>query len=76
MPKGRVVFEYEKCKGCNLCVSFCPTKILEQSKTKTNSKGYNIILVTDPNRCIGCANCAIMCPDSVITVYKVSEVGK
>lgn len=70
MAKGKVYFDYELCKGCNLCVEYCPVRILELDRTKTNKKGYNIINVVDPDKCIGCAFCAMMCPDSVITVER------
>lgn len=73
MAKWKVSFDYEECKGCLLCVEFCPTKILEVNKTETNKKGYDIITVVNPDKCIGCAFCAIMCPDSVITVEKIKE---
>ena len=73
MAKGKITFDYEKCKGCLLCVAYCPTKILEVNKNETNNKGYNIITVNAPEKCIGCAFCAIMCPDSVITVEKIKE---
>jgi 2-oxoglutarate ferredoxin oxidoreductase subunit delta len=70
MAKGKISFDYEKCKGCLLCVNYCPTKILEMDKTRTNDRGYNVIRVTEPDKCIACAFCAIMCPDSVITVER------
>lgn len=73
MPKGRVYFDNEKCKGCNLCVTFCPVKILQLDHENLNSKGYNTVKVLDMDKCIGCAFCAIMCPDSVITVEKLKE---
>ncbi|MCK5732500.1 MAG: 4Fe-4S binding protein [Tenericutes bacterium] len=68
MPKGKVIFDYEICKGCGLCVEYCPTNILYQDVDTLNKKGYNIIKVSEPDKCIGCAFCAMMCPDSVITV--------
>ncbi|MBU0997740.1 MAG: 4Fe-4S binding protein [Firmicutes bacterium] len=68
MPKGKVYFEEDMCKGCSLCVSFCPQHILYQDKTTINKSGYNIIRVSEPEKCIGCAFCAMMCPDSVIKV--------
>ncbi|MGD9910357.1 MAG: 4Fe-4S dicluster domain-containing protein [Candidatus Izemoplasmatales bacterium] len=68
MPKGKVTFAREVCKGCSLCVEFCPQHILYQDKADINKSGYNIIKVSEPEKCIGCAFCAMMCPDSVITV--------
>lgn len=73
MAKGKVTFDYEKCKGCMLCVAYCPTKILHLDVKRINSKGYHTISVSDPDKCIGCAFCAIMCPDSVITVERVKN---
>ncbi len=58
------------CKGCGLCVTVCPKKILELSKTKLNAKGYNPATITDMSLCIGCASCAKMCPDVAITIEK------
>ena len=68
MQSGNVIFDHDKCKGCLLCVEFCPKDILVQDKQSINKAGYNIIKVTDMDLCIGCGLCAIMCPDSVITV--------
>lgn len=73
MAKGKVTFDNELCKGCMLCVGFCPTKILARDDKRINEKGYNLIKVTEPDKCIGCAFCAIMCPDSVITVERISK---
>ena len=66
MAKGLVIFDEERCKGCELCISVCPVKILILHETKINSKGYRPASVADPGRCTGCANCALMCPDGAI----------
>ncbi len=58
----------EKCKGCGLCVSVCPKKVLKQGD-KINTKGYNYTIQFKEG-CIGCKMCAEMCPDVAITVYK------
>lgn len=70
MAKGRVTINVERCKGCGLCVSVCPKKILSLDKNTINSKGYNPSSCINPDECIGCANCALICPDSVITVER------
>lgn len=69
--KGKVTFNEELCKGCALCATGCPKKIVELDKSRTNSSGYNPAHVTNMDECIACGNCAIMCPDSVITVEKL-----
>lgn len=71
MAKGRVTFNDDACKGCELCVVVCPVKILELNIEKINSKGYSPAHCIDQDKCIACANCAIMCPDSVITVERL-----
>lgn len=68
MPK--VIFDIEKCKGCMLCVSVCPKKIIRMSKDKLNSRGYYYSEIIDMGKCIGCSFCAQICPDCVITIQK------
>ena len=67
--KGTLVIDKERCKGCGVCLSACPFKILELNSA-VNGKGYNYLWVTEPDKCTGCANCATVCPDSIITVYR------
>lgn len=71
MSKGKVTFNEEVCKGCELCVFVCPKKIISIQNDKINSKGYSPANITDMDKCIACGNCAIMCPDSVITVERL-----
>lgn len=68
--KGRVEFDAERCKGCGLCITSCPVKIVELDQDSINSKGYHSAGVKDMDKCIACTNCATICPDLVITVYK------
>lgn len=70
MAKGKVTFNEEVCKGCGLCITVCPLKIIEMDEKKINSKGYNPVHVIAPEKCTGCANCAVMCPDVAITVVR------
>ena len=69
--RGAVVVDIEKCKGCDLCVVACPTKVLSLAK-EVNGKGYHYSEMSNPEACIGCSSCALVCPDSVITVYKMN----
>lgn len=77
MAKGLVKFSEDRCKGCELCVSVCPKKIVRIHKTRINEKGYRPAHVDekDMSECIGCGSCAIMCPDGVISVY-LSDEGR
>lgn len=75
--KGRVSFNQDRCKGCGLCVSVCPVKILDFDTKAVNKRGYIPAFVKEPDKCIACVNCAIMCPDLVITVKLIDgEVDK
>lgn len=67
MPK--VTFQEESCKGCELCMSVCPKKIVVMSK-HINSMGFHPATVIEQDKCTGCAFCARMCPDVVIEVTK------
>ncbi|MBE6903226.1 MAG: 4Fe-4S dicluster domain-containing protein [Ruminococcaceae bacterium] len=69
---AKVSFFEDKCKGCELCVTVCPKKIIKMERNKLNAKGYNPANVSqeDMVNCIGCAMCARMCPDCVIVVEK------
>jgi 2-oxoglutarate ferredoxin oxidoreductase subunit delta len=49
------------CKGCGICVAFCPKHILE-----LDERGK--IMVTDPEKCINCGQCELRCPDFAIKV--------
>lgn len=71
MARGKVTFNEDICKGCELCVFVCPKKIISLNKEIINSKGYNPAYITDESLCIACGSCAIMCPDSVITVERL-----
>jgi 2-oxoglutarate ferredoxin oxidoreductase subunit delta len=68
---SKVTFREERCKGCELCISVCPKKIISFAD-KLNAKGYHPATITDDKMkdCIGCASCARICPDCVITVEK------
>lgn len=68
MPK--VTVDENICKGCGLCTTACPRKIMTLDSDRLNKKGYHPAHVTDMEKCIGCAMCAIICPDVAITVEK------
>jgi len=70
MAKGKVTFFEDRCKGCGLCVSVCPKKIISLRTDRINVRGFNPAGVDNMDECIGCASCAIMCPDCVIQVER------
>jgi len=64
-----VYIEERLCKGCGLCVYYCPKKVLTMSDRR-NDKGYQVVEVCDPDQCNACKICEINCPDFVIYVEK------
>ena len=70
MAKGKVTFDYDRCKGCELCMSVCPSNVIAMDTNVINKKGYHPATAINPADCIGCANCAMMCPDMIITVER------
>ena len=66
---GAIVVDISKCKGCELCITACPTEVISLSDN-VNDKGYHYAYMAIPDACTGCTNCAIVCPDGVITVYR------
>lgn len=65
----RVTFTEEYCKGCGLCVNFCPKKIIGFA-SHINRQGYNPATIVEMDKCTGCAICARVCPDVAISIVK------
>lgn len=70
MARGRVSFLEEDCKGCELCIHFCPRHILGLDRGRINASGYHPVTNLEPDNCNGCGICALMCPDIVIRVER------
>ena len=66
---GKIELDGLRCKGCGLCTTACPGKLLALSD-KVNLQGYTVVRVENPDKCTGCALCARLCPDLAILVYK------
>jgi coenzyme F420-reducing hydrogenase delta subunit/ferredoxin len=56
----KVVYDTEKCVGCDKCVFICPYKAIEAEEFATPK------ILSD--NCMGCGACALVCPHSAIQV--------
>ncbi len=66
---AKIKIDKNKCKGCMLCVSVCPLKLIKKAE-KLNKRGVLCVEFEEEGKCTGCSMCAIMCPDVCIEVYK------
>ena len=68
---ARIKIRKDRCKGCMLCISACPSGLIAKSK-KLNKRGVYAVEFKEKRgtKCAGCAMCAIICPDVCIEVYK------
>ena len=58
--KIEVNIKEEWCKGCTICVEFCPHDVLAMDGA--------VAKVVNPEACTACMLCELYCPDFAITV--------
>ena len=59
----RININREWCKGCGICVAFCPKKVLEMDRQDKP-------VVRHLDECNGCGMCELRCPDMAIEVMR------
>ena len=60
------VVNIKRCKGCGLCIAFCPKKVFE-----ADFEGKSVVV--NPDECVGCMRCDYRCPDFAITLVKKEQ---
>jgi len=64
-PRGEVFIYATWCKGCHICVEFCPPKVLAMEEHDDHPH------IVAPEKCTGCHFCDTHCPDLAIVVRKL-----
>jgi 2-oxoglutarate ferredoxin oxidoreductase subunit delta len=72
VPRGEIHLIVDRCKGCELCLTYCPRDVLALSK-HFNAKGYHPPQVIQPERCVACGLCEMLCPEFSIFVVEVGR---
>jgi 2-oxoglutarate ferredoxin oxidoreductase subunit delta len=57
----------ELCKGCDICVQFCPKEVFDLS-AEVGPRGYFVPVAARPQDCTACMLCEHLCPELAITV--------
>ena len=58
--------DLKRCKGCGLCVAFCPKQVFE-----SDFEGKPV--AARPETCVGCMGCDYRRPDFAITLRPVGR---
>ena len=61
--KSEITIKTVRCKGCSICVAFCPKAVLALSE-------LGKVQVVNKEACIACGQCELRCPDYAIFVDK------
>jgi 2-oxoglutarate ferredoxin oxidoreductase subunit delta len=51
-----IVINRDWCKGCGVCIHFCPKDVLEKD-------AFDKVVATHPENCTCCKLCEIRCPE-------------
>lgn len=72
VPHGEIHLIVDRCKGCQLCVTYCPRQVLEISEL-FNARGYHPPQVRHAEHCVACGLCTMLCPEFAIYVVEAAR---
>ena len=74
VAQGQVFLIPERCKGCRMCVAFCPQQVLRESST-VNAIGYHLPEIAPKKEyaCVHCGFCTMVCPEFAIFTREVPQ---
>jgi 2-oxoglutarate ferredoxin oxidoreductase subunit delta len=70
-----IEFDEELCKGCYLCIHFCPKRVIAKSQLR-NAQGRVMPCVVNLHECSKCRTCELMCPEFAVTVVEGEQAKK
>ncbi|MBU1113167.1 MAG: 4Fe-4S binding protein [Candidatus Omnitrophica bacterium] len=68
----KIVIDHDKCKGCQLCIFYCPVKHLKLTR-QLNKRGVRFAETGPKTKCNGCGFCFQICPETCIEIYESSK---
>ncbi len=71
IPHGEISIITARCKGCEVCQTYCPRDVLAMSSS-FNAKGYHFPEAVRAADCVACGLCQIMCPEFAIYVTETT----
>ena len=57
-----LVLNHTWCKGCGICVTFCPKHVLKLEHGKVSFR--------NAAACVGCGKCESLCPDYALSLVE------
>lgn len=64
---AKIKINKDRCKGCGLCIVFCPKKNLRAGSSLNNAGIFPVEIISE-EECTGCGICYLMCPDVCIEI--------
>jgi len=65
----KVCIDSDLCKGCGICVEFCPRGVFKLKEDLSES-GIHLAVAKEEEKCTVCHLCELYCPDFAIAVVE------